>query len=93
MASTMQKVVTWSLRKKMTNRDLQSLMNDIYNKFFCKWRDNLPEIHDTAGWTKIYDEALALVDKYECFDDDKFAPCSTIIETLTHILDDRKRGL
>lgn len=80
-------------RKKMSNKDIQGLLQVAYNQFFCKWRDNLPEIHDSAGWTKIYDEALALVDKYECFDDDKFAPCSTIIETLTHILDDRKRGM
>lgn len=75
----------------MSNKDIQGLFQESYNKFFCKWRDNLPEIHDVDGWNVIYNEATALIEKYQCFDDGEFAPCYTIIQTLANILDDRKR--
>ena len=77
----------------MSNKDLQSFMNDVYNKFFCKWRDNMPETDDAKGNDIVWKEAEALSKRYECFEEDHFRPCADIIAAFLMILDDRKRGM
>lgn len=50
----------------MTNRELSDVFTDIYNGFWMKHRDSLPEISDSDGWNAIVKEAGALVRKHDC---------------------------
>ena len=81
------------MRKKMTNDDVRDLMNDCYNRFFTKWRNNVPEITNVDAWIPIVDEGIKLIEKYQRFDDAYFQPCQTIIQVFVDILDDRRRGM
>ena len=81
------------MRQKMTNDDVRNLMNDCYNRFFTKWRNNLPSCSNTDGWVPVVDDAIALLEKYQKFDDEDFKPCETIIQVFVNILDDRKRNV
>lgn len=76
----------------MSNRDAQGFMNAVYNQLFCRWRDNIPELSDSASWERIWTEAQNLSKQYERFEEDGFRPCSQIIEAFLMILDDRKRN-
>ena len=74
-------------RQKMSNKDIQEFLNDAYNKWFCKWRDNL---HSPTDYNKFGKEGIALIEKYMKFEDADFEPCTTIIQQFVKILDDRK---
>lgn len=80
-------------RRKMSNKEVQSFINEVYNLFFCKWRDNVPEINNVDAWVPIVDEGIKLIEKYQRFDDAYFQPCQTIIQVFVDILDDRRRGM
>lgn len=80
-------------RRKMSNKEVQSFINEVYNLFFCKWRDNVPEINNVDAWVPIVDEGIKLIEKYQKFDDAYFKPCQTIIQVFVDILDDRRRGM
>lgn len=80
------------MRKKMSNDDVRDLMNDCYNRFFTKWRNNVPETTNIDAWVPIVDEGIKLIEKYQRFDDAYFQPCQTIIQVFVNILDDRKRN-
>lgn len=76
----------------MSNDDVRDLMNDCYNRFFTKWRNNVSEINNVDAWVPIVDEGIKLIEKYRRFDDAYFKPCQTIIEVFVNLLDDRKRN-
>ena len=79
------------MRQKMSNKDIQEFLNTVYNKWFCKWRDNLPKTDAGKDWIPITDEAIALIEKYQRFDDADFSPCATIIQMFSNILYDRTK--
>ena len=80
------------MRKKMSNKDIQGFLNSVYNGWFCKWRDNLPEFTDIDAWAVIVNEGVALIERYQEYEDGDFTPCTIIIQQLANILDDRKRS-
>lgn len=48
----------------MTNKEISGIFTDIYNGFWMKYRDNLPDLHDEPGWDAIYAEAERLTKKH-----------------------------
>lgn len=49
----------------MTNKEISEIFTDIYNGFWMKYRDNLPDLHDEPGWDAIYAEAKDLMQKHD----------------------------
>lgn len=49
----------------MTNKEVSGIFTDIYNGFWMKHRDNLPDLHDEARWDAIFAEAEALTKKHD----------------------------
>lgn len=49
----------------MTNKEISEIFTDIYNGFWMKHRDNLPELHDESGWDAIYEAAKGLMQKHD----------------------------
>lgn len=49
----------------MTNKEVSEVFTDIYNVFWMRHRDNLPTLHDEAGWDAIYAEAESLTERYD----------------------------
>lgn len=49
----------------MTNKEVSEIFTDIYNGFWMHHRDNLPDLHDEAGWDAIYAEAEYLTKKHD----------------------------
>ena len=80
------------MRQKMSNKEVQSFINEVYNVYFCKWRDNVPKTNAGSDWIPITDEAIALIEKYQGFDDADFSPCATIIQMFANILYDRREN-
>lgn len=50
----------------MTNKQVSDIFVDVYNGFWMKYRDRLPEKDDTAGWDAIVEEGKALMKKHGC---------------------------
>ena len=75
----------------MSNKDIQGFLNATYNGWFCKWRDILPDDGNSKEWQDFTDEGIALIEKYQAFEDPDFEPCQIIIQQLFNILVDRKR--
>lgn len=51
----------------MTNKEVSSVFTDIYNGFWMKHRDSLPDISDSVGWEEIVNEGKQLMKKHNCF--------------------------
>lgn len=49
----------------MMNGEVSAIFTDIYNGFWMRHRDNLPTLHDEAGWDAIYAEAERLTERYD----------------------------
>lgn len=49
----------------MTNKEISEVFTDVYNKFWMKHRDDLPDLHDEPGWDAIYAEAKDLMQKHD----------------------------
>lgn len=47
----------------MTNKEVSSVFTDIYNGFWMKYRDSLPDISDNVGWEEIVNEGKQLMKK------------------------------
>lgn len=50
----------------MTNKEVSEIFKDIYNRFWMKHRDNLPGLHDEAGWDSLHEEARELMGRHGC---------------------------
>lgn len=70
----------------MTNRELSDVFTDIYNGFWMKHRDSLPEISDKDGWKAIVEEAEDLVRKHDC------QLARDMVGDLLAIMDQRQRN-
>lgn len=70
----------------MTNKEVSAVFTDIYNGFWIKHRDHLPNLDDSAGWEAIHTEAVELMKKHGC-------PLATnMVADLISIMDQRMRG-
>lgn len=70
----------------MTNKQVSDVFVDIYNGFWMKHRDKLPELDDEAAWDAIVDEGRALMKKYDC------QLATDMVSDLLGIMDQRQRG-
>ena len=75
----------------MDNKTVQALFNDAYNGFFCRWRNNVPELNDLDAWEKVLQDANRIAEKYETYEDKDTAPATQILRALCTILDSRAR--
>ena len=50
----------------MTNKQISDIFTDIYNGFWIKHRDNLPDLQDDSGWDTLKAEANVLATKHDC---------------------------
>ncbi len=69
----------------MTNKDVSAIFTDIYNGFWMKHRDNLPGVHDEAGWDSLLEEARELMGKHGC------QLAQDMVANLVAIMDQRAR--
>lgn len=74
----------------MKNVDVQGFINEVYNKWFCKWRDNLPDDDHSKRWKQFADEGAKLIEKYSVYEDGRFEACQIIVQAFASILYDRK---
>ena len=69
----------------MTNQEVSAVFTDIYNGFWMKHRDNLPDISDNAGWEAIVNEGHQLMKKHDC------CLAKDLVSDLIAIMDHRAR--
>lgn len=55
------------MTKEMKNEDVMSLMNDVHNVFFLKYRNLTPEDMSDGKWDEIVNDVGALTEKYKEF--------------------------
>lgn len=70
----------------MTNKEVSAIFTDIYNGFWMKHRDNLPGLHDEAGWDSLHEEARGLMEKHGC------QLAQDMVANLVVIMDQRQRS-
>lgn len=69
----------------MTNKEVSAVFTDIYNGFWMKRRDNLPGLHDEAGWDSLHEDARELMEKHGC------QLAQDMVANLVAIMDQRAR--
>lgn len=69
----------------MTNKEVSSVFTDIYNGFWMKYRDSLPDISDNVGWEEIVNEGHRLMEKHDCL------LARNLVSDLISIMDSRAR--
>ena len=47
----------------MSNDTIKTLMNDVHNVFFKKWRDHVPD-RNSLEWDMVIEDVNALFEKY-----------------------------
>ncbi len=70
----------------MTNKQVSDVCVDIYNGFWMKHRDKLPELDDIAGWDAIVDEGKALIKQHGC------RLATDMVADFLELMDQRRRG-
>lgn len=50
----------------MTNEEIRQGFIEVYNEFWCRYKDRIPEKH-SSEWDRIYDQYVALRKKYPFF--------------------------
>lgn len=69
----------------MSDRDVSAIFTGIYNGFWMKHRNNLPDLSDEAGWDAICEEGMNLMKKYDC------QLATDLVADLMAIMDQRAR--
>lgn len=69
----------------MSNKEVSAVFTDVYNGFWMKHRDNLPEPTDECGWDAIYSEGQQLMKKHDC------QLATDLVADLMAIMDQRAR--
>ena len=69
----------------MTNQEVSAIFTDIYNGFWMKHRNQLPDLADSAGWDAIIREGHYIMKKYNC------RLAMDLVSNLIAIMDQRAR--